>query len=274
MNPTLKKIVSQIQDFVDNFPALKKTNKRRKFLLKINNQQKMETPSSKRRSTRTRQSVSYQESPVEIKSMDKSMKSLEVAKNSPVEVKSRGRKKSMVVAEEDVEYVSPKKLRNNRTPSTKALESIVTESSPTIEKIDSTRRRSTRTRTPNYRYQTPTKNSYDDSIETIDIIDDSLNESYDDKENKLKPTTLFDEEEDVEGRKLYSFKTPKKREGMSQLANQTPKTPRHHDLNATTPRTPKHQRLSEIQKTPTSRPSASKYTKTPRHIRDETRKSK
>lgn len=236
----------------------------------------MDTRSSSRRSTRTRQSVNYRESPnntsLVSKSASKKVKD-DVREKTPQSHKKRS-------ASDDEEHFSPKKLRNNRTPSSKALESIVTECSPSIEKIDSSSgRRSTRKKSHFVNKNDVKKSSTkkcenpEESIETIEIFDESLNESND-KENKLKPTTLFDEEEDVEGRRLYSFKTPKKREGMTQLANLTPKTPRHHDPNATTPRTPKHQRLSEIQKTPTSRPSASKCTKTPRHVRVEIKKSK
>lgn len=232
----------------------------------------MDSPRSSRRSVRTRASVNYQESPnnivVESKSAKKN-KSVVMGEKTP-DVKGKVKKRTVSL---DEEQFSPKKLRNNRTPSSKALESIVTESSPSIEKIDSsTTRRSVRNAEKS-RSSTKKCEKAEESIETIEVFDDSLNESND-KENKLKPTTLFDDEEDVEGRKLYSFKTPKKREGMNQLANLTPKTPRHHDPNATTPRTPKHQRLAEIQKTPTSRPSASKCTKTPRHVRDEIKKSK
>lgn len=181
---------------------------------------------------------------------------------------------------------SPKKLRGNRTPSAKALESIVSENSPTLEKLDSPMRRSLRQRTPNVKNQ-----RYSDINLKIDlknkvvrsakksnvsaVIISSESESEDDSENQEnlhRPTTLFDESEDVEGQKLYSFKTPKKKDGMAALASNTPKTPRHHDPNKTPHKTPI--RLSMIQKTPTSRPSAGKCVKTPRHIRDEIKKSK
>jgi origin recognition complex subunit 2 len=233
--------------------------------------------------------VSYQESPGESSDVRKSARKSVIntpkskkQKNEEINTrKSRSRKAS----EEKSPVISPKKLRRNRTPSSKALESIVTENSPSMQKFDSPTgsRHSERKRTPNSRltiYNTESAsrrkskilNDTEDSIEVIEI-DESLNESIDDKENLVKPTTLFDEEEDVEGRKLYSFKTPKKREGMAELANQTPKTPRHHIPDSTTPRTPKHMRISEIQKTPTSRPSAGKCTKTPRHVRDEIKRS-
>lgn len=252
----------------------------------------MSTPRSERRSTRLRQSVSYQESPIESNEVKRSTrkstahtpkaKQHEEKEEHPVNLrKSRSRKAS----EEKSPAVSPKKLRMNRTPSSKALESIVTENSPSMQTFESPTksRQSARKKTPSSRltiYNTSSAtrrkstklNDTEDSIEVIDV-DESLNESIDDKENLAKPTTLFDEEEDVEGRKLYSFKTPKKKEGMVQLANQTPKTPRHHIPDSTTPRTPKHLRIAEIQKTPTSRPSAGKCTKTPRHVRDEIKRS-
>lgn len=218
----------------------------------------MSTPRSGRRSSRVRQSVNYQESPKDSLPKTRSAKKVE-QKKSP--------------------SISPKKLRNNRTPSSKALESIVTENSPSVEKIDSPgiRRRSVRKSTSKYisKKEAPEEvNLLEESIETIDVSDDSFRS---DKENVRanKPTTLFDDSEDVEGRKLYGFKTPKKREGMVELANQTPKTPRmDYDTSTITSKTPKHLRLSEIQKTPTSRPSAGKCTKTPRHVRDEIKKSK
>lgn len=253
----------------------------------------MSTPRSERRSTRLRQSVCYQESPVETNEVKRSTrKSTAHTPKTKHEnedenlTHSRRSRVKKAHSEDKSPVVSPKILRRNRTPSSKALESIVTENSPSMQNFDSPTgsRHSERKRTPNRRlaiYNTDSGsrrkskklNNTEDSIEVIEI-DESLNESTDDKENVIKPTTLFDEEEDVEGRKLYSFKTPKKKEGMAQLANQTPKTPRHHIPDSTTPRTPKHLRISEIQKTPTSRPSAGKCTKTPRHVRDEIKRSK
>ncbi|CAO1423460.1 unnamed protein product [Diamesa tonsa] len=89
------------------------------------------------------------------------------------------------------------------------------------------------------------------------------------KENVEKPTTLFDEFEDVEGQKLYSFKTPKKKDGMALLASNTPKTPKVESVNSSkTPKTPNHRRLSTLMKTPTSsRSTPNMPTKTPTHVR-------
>lgn len=258
----------------------------------------MNTP--QRKSARLRESVSYQESPVESSEVKRATRKSTAQTPKSTKIKQEAEETNIWAntrrlrraSEDKSPIISPKKLRRNRTPSTKALESIVTENSPSLQIFDSPSssaatgsRHSERKRTPNshltiYDTKSATKlksrilnEAEDDSIEVIEI-DESLNESIDDKENIVRPTTLFDEEEDVEGRKLYSFKTPKKKEGMAQLANQTPKTPRHHIPDSTTPKTPKHSRISEIQKTPTSRPSAGKCTKTPRHVRDEIKRSK
>lgn len=263
---------------------------------------RMETPQeSRRKSARLRQSVSYLESPQNSPLPSTSKKDTKsslintpktpktpkrnVQKDEEIATpRSRGRPRK--ANSEDPESFSPKKLRNNRTPSTKALESIAGENSPTVNQLDAPKRRSVRIRTPNRKFdefdtsmtarnqKSGHAEEEDESIETIDVNDSSSDDS-DDKENFItKPTALFNEEQDVEGRKLYSFKTPKKKDGMTSLANLTPKTPRHHDPNKSTPQTPKHSRIAEIQKTPTSRPSAGKCTKTPRHVRDEIKKSK
>lgn len=273
----------------------------------------MATPKSARKSLRSVPTVRYDESPIEspkamrksarksilqaeekstndspnrsvrAKSVRKSMvrnlsEEKESAKedaldeNEPKTPKRRGRPRKV----EEPEEHSPKKLRANRTPSSKALESIVTESSPTVDKLDSVSGRPVRARksiplyteaTKKPKYQFPEKDSPDASV--IFLSDEESNAS----EFFGKPTTLFDEDEDVEGQRLYSLKTPKKKESMALLAQTTPKTP-HHNHNERTPRTPKNCRLSEIQNTPTSRPSASKLAKTPRHVRDAIKKSK
>lgn len=279
----------------------------------------MDTP---RRSTRLRESVSYLESPnnpspILLKRSNSDQQFAVIKKDEEmsdgIETRPRRGRKSKPI---EPESNSPKKLRRVRTPSTKALESIVFESSPTAEKLaetpDKNRRKSQRIRTPNLRtndinailgkgfnkksrkVEDVSKNeecesrnddeeaeeeqesTEEESIEIIEL-DDTLDNSNDKENTGLKqPTALFDDDEDVEGKRLYSFKTPKKAGGMVQLANQTPKTPRHHepDSNKSTPKTPKNLRITEIQKTPTSRPSAAKCTKTPRHVRDEIKKSK
>ncbi|CRL05976.1 CLUMA_CG019072, isoform A [Clunio marinus] len=200
-----------------------------------------------------------------------------------------------VYTEEDNESYTPKKPNRNRTPSSKALESIASESSPTMKKIEAPRRSMRKKlslaviddENPDNRRKKLKENecivigdeSFDDHQEKVkekeyDVIDDDSIESFkssNEIKNPMKTNNLF-EDEDIEGQKIYSFKTPKKRDSMMMLAQCTPKTPRHNDPNKTTPKTPKNNRLSEIQKTPTSRPSASKLTKTPRHVRDEIKK--
>lgn len=77
--------------------------------------------------------------------------------------------------------------------------------------------------------------------------DDHMSYSEDDDENdenKIEPahaTALFNDETDVAGRDMYGFHTPKKRDAMKKLAENTPKTPLT-DLKLLTlnsPKTPK-----------------------------------
>jgi origin recognition complex subunit 2 len=167
--------------------------------------------------------------------------------------------------------------RTDRRRSTRLRQSINYVESP--ETVESPRK-SLRTRTPNQRFKEidemlsshlskcggkrKIKEPVQDEESSIEVIslDSTFNESYE-KENTLSskaPPVLFEDEEDVDGKKLYSFKTPKKGGMMAQLAaNQTPKTP-------------KNSSKLEVQ-TPTSRPSASKCTKTPRHVRLEMKRS-
>lgn len=249
----------------------------------------IESPVSRptaRKSTRIREDSS---SPVAVKTKRNSRKSTRKAspEGSPVPVKTpKSSRKSTRKASEEPENYSPKKLRNNRTPSARALESIVTENSPTCLKIETPSRRSIRERKKNTSlediYEVVTSKAKRKSTakaEAVPLDDSDSSEvvSVDgsDTEIAAKPTILFDADEDVDGQKLYSFKTPKKKDSMALLAQTTPKTPRHHDPNRGTPKTPKDNRISEIMKTPTSsRPSASKLAKTPRHVRDDIKKSK
>lgn len=245
--------------------------------------------STARKSTRNREDSS---SPVALKTPKSSRKSTRKASPegsvSPVPVKTpKSSRKSTRKASEEHENYSPKKLRNNRTPSTKALESIVTENSPTCLKLETGSRRSLRERKKNTRFEDivevvtakPKRKSTAAKAEVIQLDDSDSSEvvsvdGSDTTEIVAKPTILFDADEDVDGQKLYSFKTPKKKDSMAMLAQTTPKTPRHHDATRGTPKTPKNNRLSEVMKTPTSsRPSASKLAKTPRHVRDDIKKS-
>ena len=178
------------------------------------------------------------------------------------------------------ENFSPKKLRLARTPSTRGLESIVLENSPSIEKLESpSQPQSERKAKPRYSDINLKINVKDQTVKRVkdakaeitaqENHGSSSKEEFVDSELAVKPTTLFDDEEDVEGQKLYSFKTPKKRDSMAQLVHNTPKTPQR-----STPKTPKNNRLSQIQNTPTSRPLAAELAKTPRHVRAAIKKSK
>lgn len=256
----------------------------------------MDTPT--RRSVRVRQSVCYSDSPNEEK-ITNSAQTTRKSKRSnypddtdpapPNVTKTPTAKKSVNPA------FSPKKLRITRTPSTAALESLVSENSPANIKIDTptSSRKSNRVCTPNRRYSNINLkiNLKEKSVQLIkDVIPDDnsvciINSSSDedededestDKENVEKPTTLFDELEDVEGQKLYSFKTPKKKDGMALLASNTPKTTKVESVNSSkTPKTPNHRRLSTLMKTPTSsRSTPNMPTKTPTHVRSTIKRSK
>lgn len=80
-------------------------------------------------------------------------------------------------------------------------------------------------------------------------------ETSDNSDEDETATTLFDVNEDVAGSEIYSFKTPKKRNGMEMLATNTPKTPKLstaiRDLSIASPRTPSsNKRTLNIEKTP------------------------
>jgi hypothetical protein len=268
---------------------------------------KMNTPTS----ARVRRSValkSYRESPIDdspvLKSVKKSDKeksespdennSMNTPQKKPVgrppkaespevvkeNAKLKATPKSRRKRDATSEIFSPKKLRTARTPSAQALESIVLENSPTLERLESpagsrpqrarksTQRYSDINLTINLKQNTVKRIKEaraEDEASSVITIDDS-----DQENNELiaKPTTLFDDADDVEGHKLYSFKTPKKKDSMAQLAQNTPKTPHRG-----TPKTPRNNRLSQIQKTPTSRPLAAEFAKTPRHVRAAIKKS-
>lgn len=272
----------------------------------------MDTP----RSARLRQSVSkksYKESPIDSPDLRKSVKESEKEKSeSPDEnkdtntpkanKKGRGRpRKSVIDLTESPEEIketaktpksrrkstrdispeiSPKKLRTARTPSTQALENIVLENSPSLQKLESSpigRPKRERKSVARYSDINLKINLKDNTVKPVKerqavaptAIDSSEEEEeYIDTELVEKPTTLFDDDEDVEGQRLYSFKTPKKKDSMAQLAQHTPKTPHRG-----TPKTPKSNRISQIQRTPTSRPMAAEFAKTPKHVRAAIKKS-
>lgn len=173
---------------------------------------------------------------------------------------------------------SPRKLRA-RTPSQKCLESF------NLEDLHlSPRRRTSRKSVPSQRYsehleqkalkenrtpkKTPVKPTDDDEA----VSEESENTNTLNEVMK-KSTILYDQEADVAGQNLFSFRTPKKRDGMAQLAAlapktpQTPKTPRHVHRNLVpvgTPKTPKGG--SESSRIPTA--------KTPSRLRSIMKKGK
>lgn len=182
-------------------------------------------------------------------------------------IKGRSRKNS--THSETSNGPSPRKSRT-RVPSTKCLESF------NLEDLElSPRRRSTRKMTPSKKYaemkelkenRTPRKSR---SKRTTDNEEsDGDEEMVDTSQIAMKKSTiLYDQDADVAGQNLFSFRTPKKRDGMAQLAALAPKTPQ-------TPKTPKHtQRRIEAVGTPkTPKGSANTAnrappTKTPSRLR-------
>ncbi|XP_055849809.1 origin recognition complex subunit 2 [Episyrphus balteatus] len=71
-----------------------------------------------------------------------------------------------------------------------------------------------------------------------------------------KETQFFEDDLDVEGKRIYGFNTPKKRDGMALAAAATPKTPK-------TPKTPRN-----TSKTPDKKNRAALDPKTPSHVRN------
>lgn len=264
----------------------------------------MSESSKTRRSARMSVSKSYEESPIESPRATRESKTVDhsiaktptgpkiaktqksrrntTSKISNDEVEPPVKPKLARKLDEEPEVVSPKKRKSGRpkTPSKMGLESIAQENSPTIVNLDSNKiRRSSlrprRTITELHEQQiktpstsrTPKESSkVEDEIANLDSSNGSNGENVD--TNIQRPTTLFDEEEDVDGKSIISFKTPKKQNSMVALAQLTPKTPRHDKG------TPRRSSSAGIQKTPTSRPCAQDLAKTPRHIREKYKKSK
>lgn len=94
-------------------------------------------------------------------------------------------------------------------------------------------RRSMRHRSPNKRYsegyvkstrhKTREHDSEEDNSHAESATDDD--DQIDDLVGKVKATALFEERMDVEGQKMYGFKTPRKRGSMSVLASSVHRTP-------------------------------------------------
>lgn len=109
------------------------------------------------------------------------------------------------------------------------------------------------------------------SDESDEFVVDGDDEEYEDYK---KPDALFDEENDVAGQNLFTFRSPRKRYGMATLAATTPKTPKVPKLtsalqalsfNSPQPDTPRGKGRP---------PKMTDTTKTPHHIRELTQKGK
>lgn len=67
------------------------------------------------------------------------------------------------------------------------------------------------------------KNADENRPDNANISDDEV--VMEDDEPKDRPQCLFDDDRDVAGEKMYGFHTPKKRNAMARLAENTPRTP-------------------------------------------------
>lgn len=140
---------------------------------------------------------------------------------------------------------------------------------PTIQE----RRKSKRIKTP-VKYNDYIVTLRSKAIESAALVtSETLPSEESDGENEVyemqeKPTTLFTENCDVAGSDMFTFRTPKKRDGMARLAAQTPKTPKLSagidamSLNSPQTRTPRGK----------SRALLAETTKTPHHERAKIRK--
>lgn len=168
---------------------------------------------------------------------------------------------------EDINNGALPRTSRTRVPSTKCLESF------NLEDLQLSPRRTSRRFTPSKKYtamqhqpsakehktplKTPSKRSNEPMVSDEDERMDTLDEVM------KKSTILYDQQADVAGHDLFTFRTPKKRDGMAQLAALAPKTPQ-------TPKTPKHiSRRSEAsgRQAPASASSKITAVKTPSRIR-------
>uniref|UniRef100_A0A1Q3EVU6 Origin recognition complex subunit 2 n=1 Tax=Culex tarsalis TaxID=7177 RepID=A0A1Q3EVU6_CULTA len=144
----------------------------------------------------------------------------------------------------------------------------------------SDRRRSTRHRSPNKRYtadfvQPKLKRSFrkdgegdDDEGEEDPELDSDEQAELDELASKVKATTLFEDRVDVEGQRIYGFKTPRKRDSMNVLVSSVQKTP-------TAVGTPKRAAgtVSKTPKTPRGGRSRADLVKTPHRDRNKLKKT-
>jgi len=186
--------------------------------------------------------------------------------------------------------ISPRKTRNARTPSVKALENIAAEQSPSnfepsIHESSSHVKRSKRKKSPNKKYINDSftndvirrhslrkpvplyKNSSDSATDDNYSTSDSDNEIS--EHDFKRATTLFEDNEDVEGQQVYGFKTPKKRNAMELMAINTPKTPKGNKIDEL------NMDITNLAlKTPKGSKTTANNTKTPHHLRIKLKNSK
>lgn len=157
---------------------------------------------------------------------------------------------------DDVDYTPSVKKTIQKTPSSTQLRRSI--------------RCSVRTKTYEENYESQQKHRKNKiALEKERDPSDNIEDEYKTDEDALQPKSamLYDREADVAGQNLFSFRTPKKKDAMANLAASTPKTPR-------TPSTPKHRRglsgsmLSKTPSTPkTTATNRFAANKTPKHVR-------
>lgn len=126
------------------------------------------------------------------------------------------------------------------------------------------RRRSIRKITENKLHKEYVVDNYSRKRNVTNVVvtesepESELSDNNDEYEQHEKPATLFQENQDVAGADLFTFHTPKKRNGMARLAANTPKTPKlSAAVEAMSLNTPKSR----------GRPSRAETTKTPHQER-------
>lgn len=202
---------------------------------------------------RRKSTISHRNVPEEIIEIFDDEKAEKLAKNSKQELdptcwveasfESSDSKES--TKKQDLEKTPTKKPTRNtrhRTPSSKALENVAADSSPSCELIE------TRKTRKSGRFRSPTKRLIEGestkSKKKEKVLDSSSSSSND--ESVEKPSTELFVDGDVEGHHLFGFKTPKKKTGLA--AVKTPKTPNlfgtpKREKILLNPKTPHHLRV-------------------------------
>uniref|UniRef100_A0A336K9E3 Origin recognition complex subunit 2 n=1 Tax=Culicoides sonorensis TaxID=179676 RepID=A0A336K9E3_CULSO len=144
-------------------------------------------------------------------------------------------KPKVVYEEPEMEVTPEKRPRRERRLSTKAIENvalnvsaILDDESPSVRK--SARKRKEKKLDEGFIYESPkSKRVTKSKVPDADSVVSEEEEEALEIEGAEKPEALFTDEMDVDGGQLFGFKTPKKRDGMSILAQNTPKTPHMHN---------------------------------------------